>query len=391
MNYRSLVTAFLLLTAPCAADNIDITGNPASAEFVESVCGQAQELAPGETFTTASGDTIRNVTVPILPAEVLYFSDHPERVACPGRLFDGGLIPLKPVRFQIYHEGGCEEALALKAYIINKGSTTAKVHIIEGSGGPDPDYFPAGHDNNINFLNAFTKGEGRIYQIAPSERAEILTKPLPYLEVISATQQITLLEGRAELVFCALDSPDSDPSLNLLSKEDDVHARGTYPEAYHYGEFFWDITKPENFIAIGATRQDNITGTTELRGDYGVLYELDITLENPAEKANVEVLFNPRGGKATFTGLAYIDGKPSLWEIKDQIEAFERVLIASIEMPACSKRSIKLLTIPEGASNYPVRLVFHKVPDDTSKALESTHSTLEKASMIPEGKSERVR
>ena len=151
------------------------------------------------------------------------------------------------------------------------------------------------------------------------------------------------------------------------------------------------LSKPENFIAIGATRQDNITGTTELRGDYGVLYELDITLENPAEKANVEVLFNPRGGKATFTGLAYIDGKPSLWEIKDQIEAFERVPIASIEMPACSKRSIKLLTIPEGASNYPVRLVFHKVPDDTSKALESTHSTLEKASMIPEEKSERVR
>ncbi|MCR5661630.1 MAG: hypothetical protein K6G50_05835 [bacterium] len=351
---------------------------------MESICGQKQELYPGKALATSSGDTVRNIAVPLLPAEILYFSDHPERVAYPGRLFDGALIPLKTVRFQAYHEGGREKPLTLKAYVISKGDKPAKIHIIEGAGGPDPDYFPAGHDNNLRFLDALTRGEGRIYEIPPHERAEILCQPLPNLEVISATQQITLLEGRAELVFCALDSPDSEPSLSLLAKKEDVHARGAYPEAYHHGDFSWNITEPENFIAIGATRQDNIAGATELRGDYGVLYDIDITLKNPGENAEIEVLFNPRGGKATFTGIAYLDGAKEIWEIKDQTEAFERVPLARINMPAQSTRRLKLLTIPEGASNYPVRLVFHKNAEESSKTPEEAGKAPAKTNTEPE-------
>ena len=88
---------------------------------------------------------------------------------------------------------------------------------------------------------------------------------------------------------------------------------------------------------------------------------MELNLENDTgAPCSVEFLFNPRGGKATATFMARgPDGQLQEWLVPDPIPAFERVPLAVVEVPVGGGRWT-VWTIPEGASNYPVRLVLRQ-------------------------------
>ncbi len=356
----------LLLAAPAmgSEEALEVTGRPASAAFLTEVLGLAGawDLAPGEEATWG-GRTVRNLALPRLETCLLAFSDHPERVRRRGLLFQGGLMAFKPVRFQYYHEGGREEGpLLLSVRISNRGERPVRIHLVEGAGGPDPEYFPAGHRNNVAFLRRLVAFEGRVVRLDPGESRQVALHPLPYLHVVSGTLQMTVLEGGpVGYALFALDDPGEPAGFDLQSNPADVHARGVYPVADQILSRGWQVGPVPGHVAFGAVRQPNFLEGPELKGDYGVLYRLELDLANPsADARRVEILFNPRGGKATGTFMARgPDGQLLEWLVPDPIPAFELVPLAVVEVPPGGGRWT-VWTIPEGASNYPVRLVLRQ-------------------------------
>lgn len=380
---------------------ITVFGHPADSAYLQatakrygfSVNETLLNLYPGQQIHLRSGLLIQNIAYPNLQTEVLSFSDHPERVKERGLLFKGGLIPFKPLRFQYYHEGGKEDnQLWLRLDLRNNSQRKrAKIMLIEGEGGPDSDYFQAGHKNNVQFLRHLTAGCGRILEIDPGQSTTIFCQKLPYCQVLSGTTQFTLLEG-SEVSFYlnALEDPQEMLSFNLLSNPKDVHARGIYACADQFINkvvVVSDDKASEVRAAVGAVRQPNIIVGPELRGDYGVVYALQFLLINKTKnEADFELIINPRGGKATATVLEQTDFynqtiDPEVWlseqvpdlayfcfgnqytdrSLSKEAEPFSEYKAASIAVPAGQSAVVRLLTLPEGASNYPVRFIMRQI------------------------------
>lgn len=373
-----------------------VCGRPALKSFLGSLPEDwlkdkagIRDLWPGQSLEDGSGGRLINLRQPVLDASLLAFSDHPERVDKRGLLFSGGLLPFKPLRFQFYHEGGRPDGdLWLKLTLANNGPKPAKIQLIEGLGGPDADYFQAGHANNLQFMERLAYGCGRILELEPGESCQLFCLNLPYEQVLSGTEQFTLLEG-SEVVFrlFALQSEEEQVSYNLLSKASDVHARGVYGGASRFISRYLDMSKEDYaYAVIGSARQPNILQGPELKGDYGVIYGVSFLVKNPAwSDQSLELLFSPRGGKATASMMAQAEPlrmkEPEKWLSRQipslqfflrgsafwrtvrqsrEVEAFKTERLATFTVPKESCLIVRLLTIPEGASNYPVRLILRR-------------------------------
>lgn len=284
----------------------------------------------------------------------LAFSDHPEKVKKIGQLYDGSLIALRPVRFQYYHLGEIDGGAYLKVTLFNPNPSSSRVHLRSAVGGPDGDYFAAGHQNNVEYLKAWGQRQGRVIEVPPGWTT-VAVHPLPKGKVVSGTQEMTLLGGKpVHFGLFALSSPDSQKGLSLLSDAQDVHARGVYPVANEKVIRSHRVGQEDTFAAFGAVRQRNLWESKELRGDYGVLYEFEFHLSNPtAHKAPVKFIFNPRGGAAT--GTFWIAGR-GLVEVENT-KAYQTPEFFQLELKPGEERVLRMWTLPEGASSYPVRVV----------------------------------
>lgn len=365
MPYVRWLTLWLLglaVSLPSQAETIYLTGRPASVEFLRSVLQAAgwtdfpgEPLAPGQSWTGPHGDRVVNLDWRPGPYRLAALSDHPEEVDRRGLLFPGGLTAHRPIRFQYYHLSaltGDRPELAL--WVSNPGPRAARLHLSRGIGVPSRDYFSTGHTNNVAWFTAEQRAEGVFLEIPPGETRKVFRQPFLQHDVVSGTLGLTQVEGPPlDFGLVALQDPDEPLSLNNLLKASDVHSRGFYPIATQGMRRRHEKGQGETRVTLGGLRQETFAGVRELRGDYGVVSDLELELVNPGpQSATFQLLFNPRGGAATATFLIDND----LVEV-ERTAAFEERAIATLTVAAASSRRVRLQTIPEGASSYPVRLL----------------------------------
>ena len=292
--------------------------------------------------------------VPPKPA-LAALSDHPEKVERVGGLFFGGLTEMRPLIFQYYHLGLLQgETPNVTLFLTNPGREDALIHLRKGVGKPSLDYFSTGHSNNVAWFKSLLGREGSIITVKPGETVPLFSQPLPQNHVVSGTLGLTLMKGDpVQFAFVARENQSQALILNNLLKESDVHSRGFYPAAVQQVNRTYRVGQQPLHIAIGAVRQQTFSGVRELRGDYGVTYQGDLTLVNDTqEEKKVRLVFNPRGGTATGTFL--INNK--IVEVP-QTEAFALRPFHEETLSPNSSKIVKFATIPEGASSYPVRIV----------------------------------
>ena len=361
LSHSSVFVLFLLAQA-VLADPVLVTGTPATPEFLESTLRERgwtefpkRALRPGESWKSSSGDRVVNVDWTPPRGLVAALSDHPEKVENRGALFLGGLTPLRPRIFQYYHLGklrGTSPNLTL--VVQNSGSETASIHLQKGIGNTSLDYFSSGHTNNVRWFEAVGQNLGTFVKVEPGQTIEIFRQPMPKEEVVSGTLGLTQTEG-PPLNFAFVARPDlqEQPSLNNLLKEDDVHSRGFYPAARQTMSRRYNLGDAPLHLPVGAVRQQTFSGVRELRGDYGVTYQMQLQLSNPtSQPGKVELVFNPRGGAAT--GTFVVNGEAV--EVTNTA-AFEEKVFHTVDLAPKSTETLFLETIPEGASSYPVRIV----------------------------------
>jgi hypothetical protein len=386
--------------------SLRVTGNPASTDYlrdaIAATVSRAATLRPGASVTvpletiplhgdlkldnrteldvpvqisgtgylTVSRSThvvVENTALPAIQPVRLLVSDYPERLTANGVLFTAQLDRAQAQRFLYYHFNPATEParrILLKAR--NTSSEPATVQMIDGIAGPGLNEMEVGHTSTKRFLVREARNEGQVLTVPPGATMNLVDHPLPPQNVVSAILQLRLVSGDAlDLALVAQDANaplDQSVDTTVLLAGGAPHARGIYLVPTFFFERTYDVDGADLDIPIGQLPLPNLRQGEALSGDYGVEQSMNVVIVNMTRGPRSIALYaNPRGGRATGTFL--IDG--TLVQAH-ALAAFSRFKIWQETIGAGTFRRIRLVTMPEGGSSYPLRLTFAQ--DDGSVA-----------------------
>ena len=187
---------------------------------------------------------------------------------------------------------------------------------------------------------------------------------------ISGIAQLRLVVGKPPLVRVAADIPGGDNSLPVALQpfpttwtpaengRSYTLSEHVYPDPVKRIAANYRVGERWQFINMGKKPIASDGGNRVLEGNYGVFYDIELTLENPtARNANVQLVFDPTAGLAGAVFL--IDGK---YAEVPQINAPAEAILARYSMSPGTKRTVTVRTMPLAGSNYPATLVVRPQP-----------------------------
>jgi len=121
---------------------------------------------------------VRNDAPPRDPIDVLMVSNSPERLLSHGLWFEGTLQDFQSARLLFHHVNSSDTTGDLVVEVWNLGDQLARVHVVEGLGGPTRDESWAGHKAASEFLANRSRGLGWTVPIPPRTAAPILSRPI---------------------------------------------------------------------------------------------------------------------------------------------------------------------------------------------------------------------
>ncbi|MGD0475647.1 MAG: pilus assembly protein N-terminal domain-containing protein [Candidatus Velthaea sp.] len=322
----------------------------------------------GDGYITVNATThveIENVALPNIQPARLLVSDYPETLGANGVLFSADLDRSAAQRFLYYHYNpGNQPSRRILLRAANPSSQPATVQFISGSAGPETNEMEVGHLSTQRFLVRELQNEGSVVTIPPQSTINLVDHALPPGNVVSALLQLREIDGNpVHLTLVAQDASaplDQSVDTTRLLSGGVAHARGEYQVPQFYFDYSYDIGGDNLEIPIGQLPLPNLRQGEALAGDYGVQQAVTVTIVNSGNgAAPIAIYANPRGGRATGTFL--IDR--TLVQTH-AVPAFSRYKIWQETIAAHTFRRVQVITMPEGGSSYPLRLVF--APDDGS-------------------------
>jgi hypothetical protein len=331
----------------------------------------------GDPYITVSDTThvrVENFAQPDVRPHSLLVSDFPETLKENGILFATDLTAREAERFLYYHYNPLaqpDRRIVLK--VQNTASEPALVQFISGMAGPGPYEMEVGHLSTQRFLVRLAQNEGTVVQIPGESTVTLVDQALPAGSVVSNLLQLHQIDGGplhlTLLAQNANDPVDGPVSATRLLVGDVPHARGIYPIPEFFFDYRYDAQDPNLEIPIGQIPLPNLVQGRTLAGDYGVLQSITIRIiNNDRHNARQIALYaNPRGGRAT--GTFIID---RVLVQAHQLAPFGHYKLRQYTIPPGSFVRTEVVTMPEGGSSYPLRLVV--APDDGSPAPGSPES-----------------
>ena len=361
-------------TTVASLDSIDV---PVPLQVDDVTTVDVPVIVQGDAYFTVSGTVrvrIENFAQPALRPKSLLVSDYPETLKENGTLFGAELTAKSVERFLYFHynpPGQPDRRIVLK--VQNPSGQPAHVQFIAGQAGPDGNEMQVGHLATQRFLVRLAQNEGSVVLVPPNTTLALSDQPLPAKSIVSGLMQIHEIEGpplRLTLVAQDLGSPlDGAAGTDDLLEGGHPHARGIYPIPEFYFDYSYDAQGPDLEIPIGQIPLPNLVRGQTLAGDYGVLQSVTIRMvNNDRHNAREIALYaNPRGGRAT--GSFLID------RVLVQAHAmapFGHYKLRQYTIPPGSFVRTDVVTMPEGGSSYPLRLIV--APDDGSAPAGSSDS-----------------
>jgi hypothetical protein len=383
------------------ATSVTITGNPASSRYVaesaanaavlvaypqpgarvaalpENVRGSQQLAADNAIAVVVPVDitgpgyapyhqdvkvTVTNLAQPGVAPKNLLVSDYPETITENGTLFYSDVSFKEPARLLYYHyanAGAQPRRVIVKAQ--NNGVDSSFLDMLSGIAGPSPNILAVGHESTKRFLVNEAANQGQVFEVPPHATVNIIDQLLPAQSLVSGLMQLRVISGPpirvAVVVQDASEIPVGPISDTLLSSAT-KHARGVYSVPDFFYDLSYSVGDDPAVLVIGRLPLPNLEQGEVLGGDYGVRQSATVTLLNPTvADARVGMWFDPRGGRAT--GTFFIDGQ--LVQLHP-VDFGQPALVRGFIVPAHGYVRVSLVTMPEGGSSYPVRVVFASAP-----------------------------
>jgi hypothetical protein len=323
----------------------------------------------GPDYISVQGTTrvqVENFAQPVVRPTALFVSDYPERLRENGTLFTADLRPHNAQRFLYYHynpKSEPERRILLR--VENTSPQPALVQFISGSAGPETNEMEVGHLSTERFLVRLAQNEGTVVEVPGNSTETLVDQPLPPGTIVSNLLQLLEIEGSPlHLTLTAQninDPVDGPVQHGALLTGDHPHARGIYPIPEFFFDYAYDAAGPDLEIPIGQIPLPNLVEGQALSGDYGVLQSVTVRMTNydRHNARSVALYANPRGGKAT--GTFIIDG---VLVQAHALPPFSHYKLRQYTIPPGGFVRTEIVTMPEGGSSYPLRLIV--APDDGS-------------------------
>lgn len=298
---------------------------------------------------------VRNEQVPRGPADLLMVSNSPERLRSHGLWFEGRLGDLQSARLLYHHvnDAGVDSELLVELW--NLGPSRSRVQVIAGTGGPTRDESWAGHRAASNFLGNRAGNVGWIVEVPPDTAVPVLAHSISSGATSSGLLELRALGAANLSVRLYLAPRRSERMARPITEylESPLLGQWHYPEARRRVSATYVVGHDWAFVTIGSEATAGMVEGDLLAGNYGLIYDITLDLFNPtAEEARVVVLLEPAGGPARATLL--VDGQQVETAL---LRADSQAEVARYQLAPGERRRVRIETMPEGGSNYPVRLV----------------------------------
>ena len=295
------------------------------------------------------------------PSEHLLFSNNPENVISYGQLYHARLRT-GGNRVVFHHQNDLKNSFVGVVELINDSDDPCQVVWIGGEPGPmvDPVYvgFQAVSQHWGNLMNR----NGLVVTVPPKSRLPLLMPQVKSTYTVSGIMELRTIAGPEPIIRITAAKSRQDAGISTalmpVPVTDAILSSVMKPVAYVYPNPNKQVKarhvvgKGYAFIKIGNKPITGIEGTPPLLGNYGVVYDIEVEVENPhPHSSNVDFVFEPTAG---LTGFVFtVDGR-KVEQARTNQPAEPR--LARIRLAPYEVRKVRVRTIPLSGSNYPVQL-----------------------------------
>ncbi len=354
-----------------AAVGASLETEPGVWASVRPDLGRTDPLGPGETapvpvriaaagqhclpYVVRRSVAVRNEEVPPGPAELLMVSNVPERLLSQGLWYEGTLDGVQSARLLYHHVNGTEKPGELVVEIWNLGDEMARVHVVAGCGGPSGDESWAGHRAAVQFFGNRSSNSGWIVPVPPQTAAPVLSQritPGATASGVLALRAVDRGDLRVRLYLSPRRSERMPYPVRAYSPSP-LLGRWQYPHPRRELGARYVVGREWTFVTIGNSPLPGLLEGDYLSGNYGVIYDIALDISNPTDApASVDILLEAAGGHAR--AVLLVDGAPIQAAV---LGPGAEARLARYELAPGEERRVRIETMPEGGSHYPVRLV----------------------------------
>lgn len=324
------------------------------------LCLEGEDYYPLEKTVSVY---LKNVSVVSARTNLLLVSNRPEGFDRAGILFKEIISGDKCTRLLYSHKNEANSDKIFEVVLRNETPKPVLLWVLNTRAGPDRDSLFVGHKAAVRFLDFFSKRAGFLIQIPPGGEAPLVRNTLAAENSIAGVLEFQILEGEElELEVKAHDSASYLDALPVIEETFDpfrIHPKGAFQEP--------DVSISVSYVAgSGEKTLDLVTGpwlidhrTGEPNvGNYGAVYEINLSLENPASVGQrIGLYFVPAGGIASGSFII----EDNLLETPP-VKPPQQVVLGSIELLSGEKRNLRIFTLPESGSFYPVKILMRSDP-----------------------------
>jgi hypothetical protein len=286
----------------------------------------------------------------------IYVSNSPESLTHSGELLADTLHHGSSTRFIIHHRNTTNRDLNFVFFVSNPNGKPAHVRVVGDILGVWNKELQAGHDATDRFIKAQRHGAGYIMEVPPGGFATLKKFTFKPGQIVSGLCEVQVLHGESidfSVRVVEQYQPDQAPSEEIGDFfSNRAHGHYSAPlvsinEKYVIGERW-------KFLSIGDIPLPAlIPNSPPLHGNYGVTYDITLSVENPnGNQETVDITFAPAGGVAM--GTFFIN---DVFKQTGIVKPPDKVLLHSFTVDPGTTQQVRLITIPESGSYYPVRLV----------------------------------
>jgi len=294
---------------------------------------------------------VKNLTWPDQPCDWLLVSNAPESVPAPGLLLRGRLPQGQRTRLLYHHQTIPHNPLTYEVRLLNPSDQPALVHVRNASAGPSYAEV-AGHKAAVRYWRQRMDGLGAMLELPPQSSYTIDGTVCPRNQVWSGLSELTPMDGALELQVVATTGAPRLGLQPIRPVDQPYHDEYTFQRPDRTVSYQYEPGAVWAFMNIGRDPVASLSGPP-LLGNYGVVYDLDLTFRNTMpETQRYELVFSADGGSAL--GTLLIDGR--LYET-DMVRGGDQWRLLDFRLAPGQSRTLAIRTLPESASNYPLRLV----------------------------------
>jgi hypothetical protein len=306
--------------------------------------------------------------------DVLFYSNEPENLSGPGRLYYGEIASNKTARLLVHHCNRTRVGLTSVYLLANQNKVPIRVAISMGDAEPDQNPTLAGYRAGDLFFRGWLAQAATVIEIPPESALPFIFRRMAPNDTSSCLATIQHLGG-GDLPLRIIGEAVLPQSLPSVLKVDSYPARpweglralpldtlvfninGTpshvYPSPSRQETFDYQHGGPWAFVRIGQKAIPNDSGSGVLLGNFGVHYYIEGTISNPTDRpAKIDVLFEASAG---YSGALFlVNGQYMAANILQSKATF---MLKKVNLEPGGSERIRIQTIPLSGANYPATII----------------------------------